>query len=316
MRYKKWDKFKVPCDSISRVMSRPKNATDLTKAEKISLVKIQEKDELNEKDILKLKAFDEKRQIFLDPSLSESCKTFLIGNYGYLKYNAKAAKASFKQRPWVTKGVALEEQGIQMVCEVDKKNYERPTGYVENENFIGVCDAICLDEKHILDIKTSWNAANFMEVRRTNKLSHHHWAQMQGYLNLYDMEAGTVCYVLANTPPHLIQQEQSNLFNKYMMGEVDREKYELQNRKLDVIFNYEKIPANKRIIRFDVHKSQEYITNVIKRIGYCRDYLSEFDKAFTQNKNIVTSAEDYLNVPSEEDIAEYNPPEPLQIDAG
>ncbi len=157
-----------------------------------------------------------------------------------------------------------------------------------------------------------------MELRHHQHLAHqlqllsnHHWGQMQGYLNLYDMEYGTVCYVLANTPPHLVEQEWASLFNKFLLGEIDREKYELQSRKLEGIFNFEKIAASKRIIRFDVKRSDEYLLKVFQRVDLCREYLTEFDQTFVQNKNILTLAEDYLNAPSEEDNPEYNPAESL-----
>lgn len=291
-------------------MSRPKNANDLTKKDRSILQKIQSKDDLDEKDIAKLNELDEKHLRFLNPPLSETCKTYLIGRYGYIKYNTRTAR-TVPERPCITKGVALEEQGIELVSFMDKKRYERPTGFVENDNIIGVCDAICLDEGRILEIKTSWNAANFMETRRTNKLSHTHWAQMQGYLDLYQMDSGIVCFVLANTPPHLIEQEKATLFRKYMFGEIDREKYETEIDKFDSLFNFEKIPLNKRIIRFEVKRSAEYMAKVNCRVGLCREYLTEFDRTFTKNKNIVTSAEDYMNVSTEEDSTEYQPPESL-----
>lgn len=311
MRHKKWDTFKVPCAAINTILSPPRGCTDLNKKEVAQLKKIQAKDELLPDDIEKLKVFDEKREKFINPPLSEGAKKYLIGSYGYMKYNTKSARTSISNKPCVAKGVALEEQGIELVSMVDKKNYQRPTGYIENDYIIGVCDAICLDDKHILEIKTSWNAANFMGVRRTNKLSNAHWAQMQGYLNLYNLDHGTVCFVLANTPPHLVELERASLFNKYLLGEVDREKYEIQTAKLDGIFNFEKIPAKKRIIRFDVKKSEEYIAKVIHRVGLCRDYLTQFDQIFTKNKNIITLAEDYLNASTEEDTTEYNPAESL-----
>lgn len=292
-------------------MSRPKNSNDLTKRDRSALQKIQSKEELIEADILKLKELDAKRERFLNPPLSETCKKYLVGMFGYMKYNAKIAKTAQSQKPCVSKGVELEEQGIELVSFIDKKQYERPTGYVENDYFIGVCDAICLEEGHILDVKTSWNASNFMAVRISNKLSHSHWGQMQGYLNLYNLDRGTVCFVLANTPPHLIEQEKASLFKKYMFGEIDREKYEVDTAKFDSLFNFEKIPINKRIIRFEVNKSPEYVQKVIQRVELCREYISEFDKSFMKNKNIVTSAEDYMNVPSEEDTIEHNPNEPL-----
>lgn len=313
MKYRNWNDFKVPCASINTIMTRPKNVNDLTKRDRSALEKIQAKTELSELDIEKLRQLDEKHLKYLNPPLSETCKSYLIGKYGYLKYNVKTAK-TVPNRPCVTKGIELEEQGIDLVSFIDKKQYKRPEGYVENEHIIGVCDAICLDDSRVLEVKTSWNAANFMEIRRTNKLSNAHWAQMQGYLNLYEMDYGIVCFVLANTPAHLIEQEKASLFKKYMFGEIDREKYELEIDKFESLFNFEKIPLNRRIIRFEVKRSEKYMSKVVHRIGMCREFLAEFDKNFMKNKIIVTSEEDYINVQSEEDNTEYYPGESLQSD--
>jgi len=286
-------------------MSKPKGFNDLNAADKRTIEKILKNEFKTEKELKKLRELHDKRNNYLNPPiLSEGAKNYLIGRYAFEKYNARTPKSYLleKQRPCVTKGVTLESKGIEIVSYLDKKEYKRPESFLENDYLIGVCDALCLnDDKSIIDVKTSWNAANFMSIRRKNKLSFAHWAQMQGYLELYGIESGIVCFVLVNTPDNLIEQERILCTKKYIFGEIDREKYEEEQEKFDSIYNFDKIPLNKRVIRFEVKRNRDFIKLVEKRVELCREYLNEFERLFLLNKNVVTSIEDYSNVEVEED---------------
>lgn len=300
MKYRKWDDFKVGCASIQDVMSRPKYHNNLNSKERTTLDKLLSKENKLAEDLVKIGELNKKIEKYINPPLSETCKKYLLSRYAPIKYDTGRLSV-FQKRPCVQKGIDLEQSGIDLVSSVTKVKYNRPKDYSENEYLIGMCDAISSDGSTILEIKTSWSAASFMEGRRLDKLSPTHFSQMQGYLNLYGIKKGLVCFTLVNTPPHLIEQEINSLERRYMMGEIQSDKYESELLKLENLFDFRNIPKSKRIITFEVERSDEYIDVLIKKVKMCREFLNEFEKAFMRNKKILTSFKDYLAIGAEED---------------
>ena len=316
MKYKNWDNFKVHVTGIGRIMSRPKGCNDLTQKDKRKQITIISKEEKSSEDLEQLEFFKQKRERFLHPPLSELAKGYLIERYSAEKYNIRRASAGGRQKPTITKGVALENEGIDIISFVDKIKYQQPSCPTENEYMIGECDILCYDNKKIVEVKTSWNAANFMLNLRKNKLTFHQWSQIQGYLELYNLEFGQVCHVLVNTPPHLIDQEKINLFRRYTFGEISRDRYDQEIEKYDSLFDYSKIPIKKRIIRFDVQRCPEFIEGVDVKVVKCREWLNGFERTFLSNKNILTLPEDYIHAATtgDENSPEHNPDEPHSLD--
>ena len=301
MKYKNWDGYKSYCTGISRLVSRPRGYNDLTKKDVQKRDKLLSKEEKTQEDLDELEFYRLKHENYLFPPLSEAAKDYLVEQYSKEKYNIRRASLGGLLSPTVRKGIALESEGVELVSFLDKIKYERPTDPSNNEYLIGRCDAINPINNKLIDIKVSWNAYNFMSNRKDNKLSFYNWCQMQGYLELYGLNHGQVCFVLVNTPQHLIDQEQATLFKKYTFGEINREKYEQELEKYDSIFDYSKIPINKRVIRFEVEKQPDFIDFVYKKVQMGRDFLNEFERNFLSNKNIITLREDYFDIDTEED---------------
>jgi len=297
-------------------MARPRGFNKLTKNDLKIKAALLIKEEKDIADLELIEFYKNKKDGYEYPPLSETAKGYLIERYSSEKYNIRRISSGGLQKGTISKGVALEAEGIELVSFLDKINYERPDKPVSNDYMIGQCDIICYENKKIVDVKTSWNAANFMDNRRTNKLDLDKWAQMQGYLELYDIDFGQVCYVLVNTPPHLIDQEKANLFRKYTFGEITRTKYDDEMEKYDSIFDYRKIPITKRIIRYDVPRYKDYMPLVYDKIGKCRVWLNEFERRFLSNKNVITLAEDYIHVNTEENNTEHNSEESFKNNPG
>ncbi len=315
MKRKDWSKFKVYCSGISSLVSKPKGVNDLNKNEKVRFEKLINlpPDELNEVQVIALQKMKDKKAIFLDQPLSEAAKTFLIEIYSRDRYNLRHA-AMNRQKPCIAKGYYLEFEGLKLLSSIDKIEYVQSKEYVEDDYFYGVCDILCVDRNKVIDIKTAWNATTFMQNRKdTGKLSARAWWQMQGYLHLHKMQSGQVCYVLVNTPKHLIDQEQSNLFRRYTFGEINRDKYDIEYEKLQSLYNYDKIPKTRRVIRFNVEYSEEAMAKAIKKVELSRLWLTEFEESFIQNKDILTLPENYI-INGEEDNIEPDTAESLQGD--
>jgi hypothetical protein len=301
MKYKNWEEFKINCSCISKLLPQPIGFKALKVQENKKYHSLLLKEVLTEDEANDFAYLDNKYKLHLKPTdLCVGAKSYLIEVYGKEKYGVRRASLNGTIRSTALKGFVLEKDGIDLISKIDGIDYKKEVGIVSDNYFKGVCDILCPSGENIIDIKTSWNIANFMKVKKDNYiLPVDMWAQMQGYLHLYNIKKGQVCFVLVNTPPHLIEQEYSNLFKRYSYGEITREKYDEENYKLDSFFDYTKIPDKKRVIKFDIEYSKEFIELVKNKVDMSRAWLKSFDKSFMSTKNIKTYSEMYMKVQEE-----------------
>lgn len=319
MKYKDWSDFKVFCSDISRIIGQPQGYRDLAKQQRLLFERLSAKEELSDDENEKFTFLKKKRDDFLNPPVvSETAKGYLIEHFSKERYGIRRCSLGTAQLPATAKGFGLEREGIKLLSKIDGIEYQKSTEVLVDDHFIGVCDVLCKVNNVLIDIKSSWNAASFMSHKREAKqLSTELWAQMQGYLHLYGLKKGFVCFVLVNTPPHLIEQEKANAFKRYVFGEMEYEKYEAKCKSFDSIYDFNRIPMRRRVIRAEVDYCPEFIEKAKRKVELSRIYLNEFEKSFMSNKNIITSYEDYITTnAAEENNSEHNPGEPLSSDEG
>lgn len=287
-------------------MGQPKGFLNLSKAQYQKYDILSTKPELTEKEMAALSFLQTKRNSYLNPPvLSSGAENYLVEIYSRERYGIRRASAGGMAKSTQIKGFALEKEGLEMLSKIDSIQYQKETEVISNDYFIGVCDILCPVKDKVVEIKTSWNVANFMKIKKSNyKLPNEIWGQVQGYLNLYKLRKGQVCYVLVNTPPHLIEQEWANLFKRYSYGEITREKYDEGCYKLEGFFDYNKIPEKKRVIRIDVEYSPSYIDKAKSKVDMARIWLNDFERRFMSTRNIETFADVYMHnmeIESDED---------------
>lgn len=311
MRYQDWSKFKIHCSGIGDIMSLPRNVTDLTKSQLAKQEKLLLKEDRTEKDNETLEIFRQKRARFLNPPLSETAKSYLVRRYSKEKYNKRVAPVT-KQKSPIIKGTALEDEAVKIISDLHKIDYFKPLEVTENDFMTGKCDILCESHGKIVEIKLTWSAETFFPYLK-GQLPKKTWFQAQGYMELYDLDYTEVCYVLVNTPQHLIDQEYANLFKRYTFGEISREKYEDGVESLEGFYNYDNIPLKRRVITFGVERSKECMVVVRKKVDLCRVWLNEFERLHVSNKKIITLPEKYISGSQESDI-ELDPSDPCESD--
>ena len=303
MKYKDWSDFVVHCSGIHEIMSKPPKARDLTPKNRDDYNKLILKDELTDAEKKRLDFYVKKIEYFNDPDLSKTAIKHLMKRYAWDRYNNKIAATGTSRSP-VAKGNQLEDEAIEMLSVFDKAKYKKITESRRNEYLLGCCDIFCSEQNKIIDVKTVWNINTFLP-HLTDPLDKKYWYQMQGYLEVYNVPYGEVCYVLLNTPPHLIERERAKYTEKYVFGEIDRERYDEEMEKLDMAFSYDKIPAKRRIIRFVVDRYPEIMPVIYRRVERCRDWLNEFERKHVLTKKIITLPEIYAK--QQEDNPEPDP---------
>jgi hypothetical protein len=131
-------------------------------------------------------------------ALSQTAKSYII---------QKAKEDFFEYRSelnnkYISKGLAQEQDSIDLLNLVRLEDYKKNEERVENEWLSGCCDIIT--DTSIIDIKTSWSLDTFPATTYELKdLSDYEW-QGRAYMWLYDMPKFELCYVMVTTAPELL----------------------------------------------------------------------------------------------------------------
>jgi len=186
-------------------------------------------------------------------ALSQTAKSYII---------QKAKEDFFEYRSelnskYITKGLAQEQDSIDLLNLVRLEDYKKNEERVENEWLSGCCDIIT--DTSIIDIKTSWSLDTFPATTYELKdLSDYEW-QGRAYMWLYDMPAFELCYVMVTTAPEI-------------MGEYE-------NGALHYV---DHIAPEKRITSITFERDKEIEIQMAERLILATEFYNE---VLTQLKN-------------------------------
>ena len=186
-------------------------------------------------------------------ALSQTAKSYII---------QKAKEDFFEYRSelnskYITKGLAQEQDSINLLNLVRLEDYKKNEERVENEWLSGCCDIIT--DTSIIDIKTSWSLDTFPATTYELKdTSDYEW-QGRAYMWLYDMPAFELCYVMVTTAPEI-------------MGEYE-------NGSLHYV---DHIAPEKRITSIKFERDKEIEIQMAERLILATEFYNE---VLTQLKN-------------------------------
>ena len=200
--------------------------------------------------------------------LSETAKALCIETWLGWKYGIKN---EFSNK-YLEKGIIGEETAITLLSKVDKTFYVNNKARMSNEFITGEWDI--LKDGHIIDTKCAWDAFSFFKHLRESEIDKRYYWQLQGYMALTGSKTGEVAYCLIDTPDHLIEKEITNLW--YKLGQIDQESQEWIEAESETRNNLmfsDKIPAEKRVIRFKVDRNDEDIQKGYERVEQAREWI-------------------------------------------
>ncbi len=304
-----FSQFKTWCSEIHSLLITPKGLKPKQPEYKKYERLLNSEEEKDEADLKFLKEFDERLKVLNDEPLGKTTISSLIREYGKIIYNKKVA-AKGDALSFLKKGTDMEGEAIELLSKIDKHPYTLITENIENDYLLGRCDIFCPEKDKVIDTKLSWNINAFLKAR-TSPLDRKYWYQMQGYMELYNVNKADVVFLLLNTPPELIEREKVKLLNRFMIGEIDRDKYEVDIENLESAFTYSNLPMKKRYFRYTLTREPQIFEKVYKKVEKARIWLQEFDASMRKNIFVVPS-ENYLK--AEKNNTESDPAESLQGD--
>jgi hypothetical protein len=158
---------------------------------------------------------------------------------------------------YITKGLAQEQDSINLLNLVRLEDYKKNEERVDNEWLSGCCDIIT--DTSIIDIKTSWSLDTFPATSYELKdTSDYEW-QGRAYMWLYDMPSFELCYVMVTTAPEI-------------MGEYE-------NGALHYV---DHIAPEKRITSITFERDKEIEIQMAERLILATEFYNE---VLTQLKN-------------------------------
>lgn len=309
MSKKDFSNFKIWCTDIHSLFSIPTGFKPKSSAIKKYQKLINSSAEKSVEDLEYIKSMSEKMDALNDPPISKTTISSIIRQYGRIVYNKKIAAVG-SPISFFKKGTDLELEGVDFLSKIDKKSYKLETETTENAYLLGKCDIYCQEQSKIIDTKISWNINSFLKSR-TTELDKRYWYQMQGYMELYDVDEAEVVFLLLNTPLELIEKEKIKIINRFIIGEIDREKYEIDIENIESAFTYTNMPMKKRYFKYRIKRDPQIFEKIYKRVEKVREWMQQFDKEMNKNIIVVPSLK-YLE--TEKNNTEFNPTESGQVD--
>lgn len=213
-----------------------------------------------------------------NPELSETAKSFIKESViSFLTKRKKQIKSKYLE-----KGIAVEQDAINLLSKVDNKIYFKNDTREYDENFTGECDI--LEDDKIIDVKASWDIFTFFEADFKDL----YYAQAQVYMHLYDRSTFELCYCLINTPQALFKHQVDKLKmefeNETKSADLNPEYVREYNNIINNCFFDElsEMPLSDefRIKRFVCNKNEEYIKELIYRVGLAKTYANKWVEEF------------------------------------
>lgn len=188
---------------------------------------------------------------YKEMSLSAGAKTYL----GKLAKQFVYSYNKVVETKYMDKGLACEEEAIEMINRLRFKSYAKNTERREDEFLTGECDIYVPGVKTI-DTKVSWDLDTFPALSEDCHDSLYEW-QGRAYMRLWDVPEHEVCFVMLDTPDELIRYEQREL---HEVSHIDP-----ALRLTSITYQRDMALEEKMINKCRV--AQKYLLNTVARIN-------------------------------------------------
>jgi hypothetical protein len=170
---------------------------------------------------------------------------------------------------YTEKGNIMEDEAISVIADKFDLMLIKNDEFFENEYFTGTPDVIT--DNIIFDIKCPFDCFTFPLFME--EPPDEYYAQAQVYMELTGVKKFCLCYVLTDTPSHIIEREAMWFARNNGYGELEDNEDILQEFKDKM--TYGEIPDELKIKVFDFEYDPEYIKELHKRVDLCREYIDE-----------------------------------------
>lgn len=175
---------------------------------------------------------------------------------------------------YMEKGKWAEQDGIELLTEVDGQFYVKNTERINNGMFTGECDINSLIPgvgKVIQDVKCCWSAITFIN----SALDIIYEWQGRVYMELYDADEFWLRYCLVDTPDHIADAERYRFASvNGIIDEATDEATQLMDFFDKTLFfsNNEKLDLDERVKTYKIKRDKKEFQKIVERIPIAREY--------------------------------------------
>jgi hypothetical protein len=170
----------------------------------------------------------------------------------------------------IWKGRIAEESSITLYSNFVNEPFFKNSERRSNDFITGEPDNV---DGKIRDVKTSWNLDTFpmFEIGCPNN---GYWWQLQGYMELWDIDEAELIYCLVDTPNEMIEDAKRRFCWRRNYIDIPEE----DEKRIESNMTFYDIPEQFRVRIFDVKRDKEAIVRLYAQIELCRDYLNKLNK--------------------------------------
>ena len=283
-KMKNLDQFLVSCTSLGLLMAGKNN--EITEKQLLELERLQTKDTpLTPLQGIKIKELISKRDNTGETPLSAQAKKYLIRRYSRYKYGKRYKIRTVNEMRFsaLLKGKLTEKSAKELLSEIDECEYYSVKTAVRNEylnGYLDVLDAPTVAEAtRVIEIKNSFDIVDFMMVSE-KELSKSIWYQAQGYMAITDKDICEVCFCLCDFPDFMIQEQRKIVFDAMCPDGKETKEFLTYWKFAEASMKFSDIPANERVFSRIVHRDEDAIQKIYKRVLYCRKWLQEWSEQY------------------------------------
>lgn len=216
----------------------------------------------------------------LQGNLSKTAKTHLKSVYIREKYGRHREILTREMK----KGIEQEQESITLLSRVLKKVLQKNEERLYNDHITGLPDIFegenIKNAATIYDIKTSFSLHTFLD-NIGEPLDKNYYYQLQGYLWLSNCDLAYIAYCLVDCPGWMIEGEKYRQLHQMNVISEESPEFLEAAAKIDNEMTFKDIENGEKVLIFTVHRDEDCIEKIAKKVAKAREYLEEIEKNHT-----------------------------------
>lgn len=278
-----WQEFKVRCSAINKIMSNSRSNPQLTEKQAERWKELNLKGVLTDPQRKELTELQVKKENSSKIILSDTCIEYLMEEYAFRVFRKKSISKEMDIE-YTRKGKMCEDDGIDLLSEVENVYYEKNTERVSNEFLSGepdiyVGEAI-MKAKKITDLKNVWDYPGFLK-KINSEPENGYKDQLGGYGDITGAGDLEIAYTLVNTPEIIIGDYKRRLFYQMNVATDENPEYKRACAEMEQSMRFDDIPKHQRVYKIKVDPfTKERKQAIYDRVKVCREWLFIFDEQY------------------------------------
>lgn len=289
-----WDQWKCRCSSISKILTNTSESKPITEIQLKRLKELDEKPVRTEKQSIELTELIQKRENSKVVKLGDTCVAYLLEAFAWETEKMFSISKEMDVE-YFERGRKTEPESIELLKEVDKKEYIKNEERFENDFLSGIPDVLEIGGRHMIegpgnleifyaasikDIKSCKDYPMFL-YKIHKGLDPGNREQLQGYGDILECGDLGVAYTLPTMPQSIREGYRMKLAYK-MNAAIDQDKeFERAWARLERSMIFDHMPASKRVYKLPVEPFTPFEKQAVyDRVKLCREWLNNFHESY------------------------------------